>query len=232
MKTKTFAEKVIDFNNQLAYNGPLPKGFQVINPFVENKETKEVMQKFYYKYYNDFNPRIFILGINPSRHGAGVTGVPFTDTKRLENVCGIKMQSAHTHEISSVFLYDMIEAYGGAKKFYQKFYINSPFPLAIVQQAKDGKHINANYYDSPILFGTVKDFMIESLKKQMSIGLQTKDVFVLGKKNETFIQKLNKQEHLFSNIHALEHPRYIQQYKSKEKLHYIDKYIITLNQKN
>ena len=71
-----------------------------------------------------------------------------------------------------------------------------------------------------------------TLKKQMSLGLQSKDVFVLGKKNETFIQKLNKQENLFDNIHALEHPRYIQQYKSKEKLHYIDKYIITLNQKN
>ncbi len=50
----------------------------------------QVMQKFYYKYYNDSNKRKFIIGINPSRHGAGVTGVPFTDTKRLDNVCGYK----------------------------------------------------------------------------------------------------------------------------------------------
>ncbi len=55
------------------------------------------------KYYHDFNQRKFMIGINPGRHGAGVTGVPFTDTKRLESVCGIKMESAHTHEI--IFVY-------------------------------------------------------------------------------------------------------------------------------
>ncbi len=31
---------------------------------------------------------------------------------------------------------------------------------------------------------------------------------------------------------VLEHPRYIQQYKSKEKEMYIDKYLIALNQIN
>ena len=90
----------------------MPEGFQVINPYMDNPETMKVMQQFYHKFYNDANQRRFILGINPSRHGAGVTGVPFTDTKRLESVCGIKMQSAHTHEISSVYLYEFINEYG------------------------------------------------------------------------------------------------------------------------
>ena len=63
----------------------------------------------------------------------------------------------------------------------------------------------------------------------MSLGLDTSEVYVLGKKNADFIQKLNKDEKLFGNIKALEHPRYIQQYKSKEKQLYIDKYILTLN---
>lgn len=98
--TETFGEKVIDYNRRLHYSGELPEGFQVLNPYLDNPETMQVMQRFYQKYYNDSNQRKFIVGINPSRRGAGVTGVPFTDTKRLEHACGIKMHSAHTHEIS------------------------------------------------------------------------------------------------------------------------------------
>ncbi len=225
----TFGEKVIGFNQHLRYSGKLPKDFQVINPFQDNPETMEVMQQFYHKFYNDSNRRRFIIGINPGRHGAGVTGVPFTDTKRLESVCGIKMQSAHTHEVSSVFVYDLIAEYGGAKEFYKQFYINSPFPLAIIRQTKESKWVNANYYDDPVLFETVKDYMIASLKTQISLGLDTSEVYVLGKKNVTFIQKLNKEAKLFDSLKILEHPRYIQQYKSKEKREYIDKYILTFN---
>jgi hypothetical protein len=226
---ETFGDKVIDFNRKLHYTGKLPNDFLVINPYLDNPETLEVMQQFYHKYYPDTNRRKFIIGINPSRHGAGVTGVPFTDTKRLESVCGIKMQSAHTHEISSVFMYDLIAEYGGAKSFYDEFYINSPFPLAIVRQTKERKWVNANYYDDPALFNMVKEFMISSLKQHISLGLNTSEVYVLGKKNAIFIQKLNKEVKLFDRIKILEHPRYIQQYKSKDKQQYIDKYILTLN---
>ncbi len=226
---KTFAEKVIDFNRHLHYSGKLPQGFHVLNPYLDNPETMEVMQEFYHKYYNDFAQRKFIIGINPSRHGAGITGVPFTDTKRLESVCGIKMQSAYTHETSSVFVYDMIEAYGGAKQFYSAFYINSPFPLAIVRENKDGSLLNANYYDDKHLFETVKGFMAASLKKHINLGLDTSEVFVLGKKNADFISRINKEEKLFGRMTVLEHPRYIQQYKSKEKELYIDKYLLALH---
>lgn len=225
---KNLADKIIAFNRELHYPGELPEGFQVLNPFLENPETMSVMQAFYRKYYNDTNRRRFIIGINPSRHGAGVTGVPFTDTKRLESVCGITMHSAHTHEISSLFMYDMIAAYGGADEFYSQFYINSPFPLAIIRETKDGNWLNANYYDDKKLFEMVKGFMIESLKKHIDIGLDTSEVYILGKKNADFIRKLNKEAKLFDRMTVLEHPRYIQQYKSKEKQLYIDKYILTL----
>lgn len=226
---KTFADKVIDFNRRLRYSGKLPEGFQVMNPYLDNPETMKVMQQFYHKYYNDATPRRFVIGINPSRHGAGVTGVPFTDTKRLESVCGIRMQSARTHEVSSVFMYDMIAAYGGAAGFYGHFYVNSPFPLAIIRQSKDGQWLNANYYDDAMLFATVKDFMITSLKKHISLGLDISEVFILGKKNAAFIHKLNSEAKLFDKLTVLEHPRYIQQYKSKEKQQYIEKYILALN---
>lgn len=224
---KTFVDKVIQFNRNLKYSGNLPDDFQVLNPYLDNPETMVVMEKFYHKYYNDSNQRKFLIGINPSRHGAGVTGVPFTDTKRLESVCGIKMESAYTHEVSSVFIYDMMAAYGGAGEFYRDIYINSPFPLAIVRKSK-GNWINANYYDDKELFNDVKDFMIESLKKHISLNLDISEVFILGKKNAEFISKLNNEANLFDKMTVLEHPRYIQQYQSKEKDLYIDKYILAL----
>lgn len=228
----TLCDKIIDFNSNLGYVGELPEGFKVMNPFIENPETMDVMRKFYRKFYDDNETRKFIVGINPSRHGAGVTGVPFTDTKRLANVCGIEMKSANTHEVSSVFVYDMIEQYGGVDKFYREFYINSPFPLAIVRQTKGDKWVNANYYDDPELFKMTENFMIESLKKHIDLGLDTSEVFVLGKKNAGFIDKLNKKAQLFNKITILEHPRFIQQYKSKEKQLYIDKYILSLTNAN
>lgn len=226
---QTLADKVISFNQNLHFEGKLPNAFNVLNPYLDNPETMEVMRKFYTKYYNDCVHRKFIIGINPSRHGAGVTGVPFTDTKRLETICGITMHTAHTHEVSSVFMYDMIHDFGGAANFYKKFYINSPFPLAIVRNTKNGNWLNANYYDDKNLFESVKEYMVSTLQQHFALGLDTSEVFVLGKKNATFIQLLNKEFHFFDKMTVLEHPRFIQQYKSKEKQLYIDKYLLALS---
>ena len=219
------AEKIIHFNKNLSYKESLPNNFSVLNPYLDNPETLDVMSSFYHKFYNDTNKRKFIIGINPSRHGAGVTGVPFTDTKRLESECGIRMQTAHTHEVSSVFMYNMIREFGGVHQFYSKFYINSPFPLTIIRQTSDNKWVNANYYDDLLLFEKLKPFMIETLKKHINLGLDTDKVYILGKKNASFLSKINKEIHLFEQMIVLEHPRYIQQYKSKEQDFYIDKFL-------
>ena len=71
--------------------------------------------------------------------------------------------------------------------------------------------------------------MIESLKAHISLGLDTSEVFILGKRNATFINKLNREAKLFDRLTILEHPRFIQQYKFKERQQYIDKYILALN---
>ena len=138
------------------------------------------------------------------------------------------MKSAYTHEVSSVYFYDMIEAYGGVQSFFKDFYINSPFPLAIVRHSKGDKWLNANYYDDKQLFEAVKPYMIETLQKHINLGLYTDEVYILGKKNAEFIQKINNEVQFFKKMKILEHPRFIQQYKSKEKQLYIDKYILTL----
>ncbi len=218
-------DKIVRFNQNLNFDGILPEGYIVLNPFLDNTEALFVMKSFYQKYYSDNNPRTLILGINPGRNGAGVTGVPFTDTKRLSDYCDIKMNSAQTHEISSVFIYDMIQSFGGVEKFYKQFYFNSPFPLAILRKTVKNKLVNANYYDSDQLFEYTKPFMIKCLKNHIEIAGTSKTVFVLGKKNSYFISLINKEAKLFENIVVLDHPRFIQQYRSKSKDLYIKQYI-------
>lgn len=227
----TFASKVIQFNKQLTYTGaPLPPGIRVMNPFRESEQAMEIMAEFYSKFYNDNRSRHLILGINPGRFGAGVTGIPFTDTKRLVSECHIPYTGKVTHEPSSVFIYEMIHAYGGVGEFYNNFYINSLCPLGFTSADKSGKEKNYNYYDSKDLIAATYDFMVENIRTQINLGVNTYVCFCFGTgKNENFLRKLNDGYHFFKRIVALEHPRFIMQYKSRAKQFYIDKYIAAFN---
>lgn len=160
----TFAEKIINFNQSLDFTGELPEGIQVMNPFREGTDSLSVSSAFYRKFYNDSKPRHLILGINPGRFGAGVTGIPFTDTKRLKNECGLEYHGSETHEPSSVFVYEVIEAYGGPEQFYADFYINSVCPLGFVIMDEKGRFKNYNYYDNPALTEIVRPFIVESIR--------------------------------------------------------------------
>lgn len=227
----TFADKAILFNKQLRYTGgALPPGIRIMNPFEEFEQTMGIVEAFYHKYYNDNKQRHLILGINPSRLGAGLTGVPFTDPKRLMKECGIPYQGRVTHEPSSVFIYEMIQAYGGPEAFYKDFYINSPCPLGFTSVDLNGREKNYNYYDSKELISAVKGFMIESVRKLIAMGVNTDTCFCFGTgKNEQFLTKLNEEHKFFKKIIALEHPRFIMQYKNKQKEFYIDKYLSAFN---
>lgn len=222
----TFADKVILFNKQLEFTGNLPNGIRIMNPFREEPQVNVIMEQFYKKFYNDNNKRHLILGINPGRFGGGATGIPFTDSKRLKNVCHIPYSGRETHEPSSVFVYEVIEAFGGAEQFYKHIYINSLCPLGFTSLLSNGKEVNYNYYDSKELTAAVYDFMVENIQKQIAIGNETGTCFCFGTgKNEKFLRKLNDEKGFFENIVALEHPRFIMQYKSKSKQFYIDKYL-------
>jgi hypothetical protein len=223
----TFADKVINFNTHLEYTGPaLPAGIRIMNPFKEEENALRVSSAFYKKYYNDDHRRHLILGINPGRFGSGLTGVPFTDPKRLKSECGIDYDGKITHEPSSVYVYEMINAYGDAGAFYYKFYISSLCPLGFTTIDNKGREKNYNYYDSKELCTAVTPFIIDNIKKQIALGCYTDTCFCFGTgQNEKFLKKLNDEYGFFSKIVALEHPRFIMQYKAKTKQLYIDKYL-------
>lgn len=226
MGATTFADRVIGFNKQVHFEGKLPPGIRIMNPFREDDNVIPLSSAFYKHFYDDHAIRHLILGINPGRFGAGVTGVPFTDTKRLKNECGIPYTGKETHEPSSVFVYDVIHAFGGVRAFYGKIYINSICPLGFTAVGPNGKEVNYNYYDSKALTDAVYDFMVDNIRKQIAMGVKTDVCFCFGTgKNEQFLRKLNDRFGFFEKIVALEHPRFIMQYKLKSKQQYIDKYL-------
>ena len=219
----SWAKKINEFNSTLELGGVLPKGIDVMNPF-QKKYTRSLSATFYTKYYNDTNSRVMILGINPGRFGAGLTGIPFTDPIKLELICAIENTLSKKAELSADFIYAVIESFG-VTKFYQQFYFSSVCPLGFT---KNGK--NLNYYDDKKLQKTVKPFIVSSMKTQIGFGMNTKNCYCLGEgKNYVFLNSLNDEYGFFQNIIPLPHPRYIMQYRRKKLNDYVLMYTEKLN---
>ena len=102
-----FSEKLIDYYLQLKPPNSLPRGIEVLFP-QKDKQVIGLVRKFFEKYYNDDKPRSLMLGINPGRHGAGITGVNFTGPRQLKENCGIDHHLKLSSELSAEFIYDMI----------------------------------------------------------------------------------------------------------------------------
>ena len=220
----TFAESVLNFYSDLNIREPLPDGIEVLNPY-QDAATFEVCRRFYGKFYNDHLKRFLILGINPGRFGAGITGVPFTDPVKLETNFGIETDFPKKRELSADFIHAMIAAFGGAEKFFSRFFINSVSPLGFVQSGK-----NLNYYDTPTLKRAVEPFIHESLKRMITFNIDRRIAFCLGEgENFRYVKKLNDDLKFFQEIIPLTHPRFIMQYKRKDLPRYLKDYLQKLN---
>ncbi|MFK5856703.1 MAG: DUF4918 family protein, partial [Bacteroidota bacterium] len=207
----TFSDRVMKYYGGLEISGKLPSEVSVLNPY-KNNAVIDICEKFYNKYYNDSNGRILIVGINPGRFGAGITGIPFTDPVVLENECNIKNDFDKRSEISSEFIYKLITATGSISSFYKRFYIGSVSPLGFM---KNGK--NFNYYDSKELMKSLKPFIVSNLIKQIGLGINSRKCFCLGQgKNFEYLKFLNIELNLFDEIVPLPHPRWVMQYRRKK----------------
>lgn len=223
----TFAEQVITFTRALRPPDiALPTGFEWLFPY-ENPETMRALTAFYEKYYADNQSRIFIFGINPGRFGAGLTGVPFTDPIRLQSECGIENGFPKKPELSSVFVWQFINAYGGAEAFCRDFYITSLSPLGFV---KNGK--NVNYYDDRQLQKAAEPFIVWNIRNQLEFGARRDVAFCLGQgQNFTFFEKINAAHGFFQKIIPLPHPRWVMQYRRKRAVEFADWFVKTLKGK-
>jgi hypothetical protein len=220
----TLAQQLIRFYRQLT-PPPVPKGFQVMHP-QPNQQVIVVVKQFFKKYYSDKKPRRLLLGINPGRFGAGITGVNFTAPKQLKENCGIDHPWKNSTELSAEFIYDMITAYGGPSVFYADYFIGAVCPLGFTKAGK-----NINYYDDKKLQQSVTPFIISAIKQQLGMGFKTDICFCVGgEKNFKFLSALNEQQHFFEKIIPLAHPRFIMQYRRKKKQEYINEWLERLQQ--
>jgi hypothetical protein len=217
------ADKIISFLKELQLDILLPADVEAMNPF-KDKVAFKVCSQFYKKYYSDTKERRMIIGINPGRFGGGVTGIPFTDPIRLVKECKIENPWPLKQELSSLFVYDVINAYGGAEKFYQQFYITAVSPLGFTSHGR-----NLNYYDDKDLQNRIKIFVVDCMNKQLEFGIDREIAFCLGDgKNYKYLSKLNEEHKFLGKIIPLPHPRFIMQYKLKKKEEYIQSYLVKL----
>jgi hypothetical protein len=202
----------------------VPRGVTVMNPYGE-RAVRQYMRAFLDGYFGDYRERTMVLGINPGRFGAGVTGITFTDPVAMADFLGIPNDLPRRRELSSVFIYDMIHRFGGPQAFFGKFFLTAISPLGYTRAG-----LNLNYYDEPALIKAVTPFIVESLERQIALGCRRDVAYVLGfGANRKFIEKLNEEHRFFERIVALEHPRWIMQYRRKKLDFYIDKYVSALS---
>ena len=220
---KTFGEGAIEFYSDLEIPEKLPEGVEILNPY-QNPEVKSIVGEFFRKFYNEGQERVIMLGINPGRFGAGITGITFTDPARLENECGIPNSFDKRSELSSRFVYDVIHAFGGVQPFFNGFFLSAVSPIGFVKSGK-----NLNYYDEKNLEEALKDFIVSSLRRQCELGIRRDRAVCLGEgKNFKYLQKLNREINLFGEIIPLPHPRWVMQYRFKQKEAFIKAYLDVL----
>jgi hypothetical protein len=218
-----FSTKVIKYFLNLQNPAQLTKNFETLNPY-RIAEVQSVVKIFYEKFYSDEEERLFIFGINPGRFGGGLTGISFTDPAALRESCGIRNNLGTRKELSSKFIYNVVEKFGGVEKFFSNVFLSALYPFAIIKEGK-----NYNYYDERSSTAKLKDAIVQNVKSQIGFGARRELVILLGKRNAEFFSTINEQHKFFKTIVVLEHPRYIMQYRLKKIDDYIKKYIDAIN---
>lgn len=218
------SDRIIRFYQSLSLNVRLTKGVNVMNPY-QDDATMRVCKLFYKKFYNDDEPRTVMLGINPGRFGSGTTGISFTDPMRLERDCGIVNAMPKKPELSSDFIYRMIDAFGGPAVFYKQYFISAVSPLGFTLAGK-----NINYYDDRKLMNSVRPFAVDSINKVVNLGMSKEKCYCIGEgKNFNFLTELNQEYAWFKEIIPLPHPRFIMQYRRKQLDAHIRQYVELLH---
>lgn len=217
-RTPTFSSRIHRFYTTLAAPR-LPAGVRAMNPYrdpVARRYTRAYLDAF----YADTTPRLLAFGINPGRFGAGITGVAFTDPVALADFCGIANDLPRRREFSSVFIYQAIERLGGVRAFTRRCFLTAAAPLGFTRGG-----VNLNYYDVPALARACEPFIATSVERHIACGGRRDRAIVIGTgKNFTFFSRLNDEHGWFARLDAVDHPRFIMQYRRKRVEEYLERY--------
>jgi hypothetical protein len=220
---QTIASELAHFYRSLRIGCNLPKGVELLYPQADEK-VMAVVSNFLHRYFADQHPRQMIFGINPGRFGAGTTGINFTGPKQLTESLQMEHPFGKKSELSAEFIYEVITGYGGAEKFYRHFFLSAISPLGFT---KNGK--NLNYYDDKELEQALEPFITKSIAQQLRIFRPSQICICIGgEKNFNYFLALNSKKQFFKEIIPLAHPRFIMQYRRKQKEKYLLEYLSAL----
>jgi hypothetical protein len=215
----SFGDQVIAFCHRLRAPRLADLGVEVMNPYRE-PEARRCTREFYTKFFSDSHRRVFIIGINPGRFGGGTTGIPFTDPVTLAAQAGISNSLPPRRELSAEFLERVVDRLDGPRRFYRSWFITAVSPLGFT---KDG--LNYNYYDDRRVRERLEPFIVRSMRKQLAFGARRDIAIVLGTgTNFSVFSELNRRCAFFEKLVALEHPRFIMQYRRKRVDEFAEKY--------
>ena len=218
-KQENFSDRALDFYRNLHPPADLPIGVEALNPH-QNPKIMASASEFFNKFYSDNKARIPVFGINPGRLGSGLTGVAFTDPVSLWTKCGIQNDFPKKKEISSEFIYMFAEYWGGVSRLYSDFFFSAVSPIGYSMNDK-----NYNFYDSDALYEKSREFIIQYMRKQISMGLEYRVAIILGSgHNKKIFDSINDQHHMFNSTLSLPHPRFIMQYDRKNISAHLDNY--------
>jgi len=164
----------------------------MISDFLDNWN---VMKEFQQSFYADGLPKTVLCGINPGRHGAGKTGIPFIDFASLSQM--MPAVNRQDSERSATFFYDIVNTIG-AEVFYRTFYVTNVSWLGYTHN-----NMNVNYDQLP---EAAKAFVYEKFKYEMSVVSPTTIISLGGVVKET-IDELFGDTNIETGKH-LPHPNY------------------------
>ena len=198
----------------------IPEWYECMNPY-EHPETMPIVDAFLNKYYDDDRPRTLALGINPGRFGSGITGISFTDPINLKEKLKIPHDFEMRAEISSAFIYEVIDAYGGPEAFFHEYFISAVYPLGFLHEGK-----NINYYDLDKWRAYMLDPIIEQIERHLKWNVRRDRVICIGQgENLKVLTQLNNEFRWFEEVIGLPHPRWIMQYRRKQVNAFIQTYL-------
>lgn len=209
-------DQVIEFYTNYPKSDVFDPSLQLHNPF-DAPSRRVLIEEFYLKFYNDGNPRVHLLGINPSRLTTTSTGVHYTDGYALQEICGIENEFTKSRELTSEFFYEVVQSYEDAGAFFGRIFAWAALPIAITQ---DNTYVN--YYET-------KDEMIKELVSKNVEWLQnvprTGRLVVLGiGQNKKYIENMAGYPFGYNEVSFLPHPRWIMQYNRNKLGLYIEAY--------
>lgn len=193
-----------------AFTGLLQEhGITILQDFLEYRPNAE---QFIQQYLPEPLPQTVILGLNPGRSGAGLTGIPFLDFRSLANLLPDTPLPRNDTEPSANFFHRVVQNVG-VEKFYRTFYVSN---VAAVGFLRDGK--NCNYPELP----TAAQRVIEERFLAEMAQLQPKRIIALGREVEATVQRLFPDDSV--RISHLPHPSWIMTYRLREAQSWVRRY--------